>query len=614
LKEFLSELTRRKVFKVGAAYIIVAWLAVQVASIAFPAFDAPAWVLRIFILVSLLGFPISLVFAWAFELTPDGLKTDTSSTGSKYVLVFIVALVLLAFAWYFKGQPTYRSDTDSELMVSKQTASEKSEQKTVVVASKNSIAVLPFANMSGKDEDYFSDGMTEELLNVLAKIPQLKVVARTSVFEFKDKGGDIRDIGQKLNVAHIIEGSIRRDGQQVRVTAQLVRVSDGFHVWSETYDRKLESVFALQDEIAQKIAEALTQSLDDKTTVVARTAIDPFAYDEYLKGRALLRQRQDIPSAITHFKAAVAKAPDFAAAWSSLSLAYEVSFWYTTYTSLSNQTGWLAGQAEAAERAEQLEPETATTLHALGNVARAQFKYALAENYYLRAMQIDPGYSDGLEDLSELYYQVGRVEDAMRTARQLVTLDPYFGVGWNRVLQPATALDRRADVVESVQNMRAISPNNYLGKFGMLSYAISYGRKDEALTAAADIKKQWPEYADYINVLLPWILGEPITNQQLLNKAINSQPAGEIGGYFVARNDFDGYNANIERIGAVPQEYYFADLYSSRSSGQALLADARVKPYLVKYGFVAYWREKGWPDICRPLGADDFECGMEKAR
>src|SRR5256885_16778083 len=157
--------------------------------------------------------------------------------------------------------------------------------------------------------------MTEELLNVLAKVPQLKVVARTSVFQFKDKGGDIREIGRKLGVTNIVEGSVRRDGPEVRTAAQLVRVADGFHIWSETYDRNLESVFALQDEIAQRIGAALKLSLGVSTPIAARAPIDPDAYDEYLKGRALMRQRSDLPSAIAHFKKAVAKAPEVAAGW-----------------------------------------------------------------------------------------------------------------------------------------------------------------------------------------------------------------------------------------------------------------------------------------------------------
>jgi TolB-like protein/tetratricopeptide (TPR) repeat protein len=593
---FFAELKRRKVFKVGAAYLVVAWLSVQAASIGFPAFDAPPWALRIFILIALLGFPIAVVLAWAFDITREGVKLDPGPAGSKALFAVAALLIVLALFWYFYGQPSFR----------------KGDLATPTTAVPNSIAVLPFVNMSGKaDEDYFSDGMTEELLNVLAKIPKLNVVARTSVFEFKGKGGDVREIGRKLGVSNIVEGSVRRDREQVRVTAQLVRVADGFHIWSETYDRKLESVFALQDEIAQRIGAALKLSLGVSPPVAARAPIDPEAYDEYLKGRALLRQRTDLPAAIAHLKAAVAKAPEFAAGWSSLSLTYEVSFWYTAHMTPAIESELLADQAVAAERAAALEPDAATTEHALGNVARAQFHYADAERHYLRAMQIDPSYSDVREDYSEVLYEVGRLEDSIRAGRQLVTLDPYFGIGWNRILRAAMALDRRTEVEEAVQQMRAISPDNFISKLGLLDYAIAYRRADEARAALAEIERRWPKDAVFAQTLLPWALGEPGIDQDRFRGAIADAPPGEATGYFIARQDIDGLNAYIDTLGAIPQQYYFIDLYGSKPMGQAMLRDPRVKAMVVRFGLPAYWREKGWPARCRPLSETDFECGLD---
>ena len=598
LDNFFAELKRRKVFKVGAAYLVVAWLAVQAASIGFPAFDAPPWALRIFILIALLGFPIAVVMAWVFDITREGVKLDSQASGSKGLFAAAALLIVLALGWYFYGQPSFR----------------KGDVTTPAVADRNSIAVLPFTNISGKaDEDYFSDGMTEELLNVLAKVPQLKVVARTSVFQFKAKGGDIREIGRKLGVANIVEGSVRRDGPDVRITAQLVRVADGFHIWSETYDRKLERVFALQDEIAQRIGAALKLSLGISAPIGARAPIDPEAYEEYLKGRALLRQRHDLPAAIAHFKKAVAKAPEFAAGWSSLSLTYEVSFWYTEHMTAAFQVELLAGEAAAAERAAALEPDAAATEHALGNVARAQFKYALAERHYLRSMQIDPSYPDVREDYSELLYEVGRVEDSARAARQLVTLDPYFSVGWARVVNAATALDRRSEVEEAVQQLRGIAPVLFMGKFGLLDYALAHGRADEARAALAEIETRWPKDAEFARQLLPWALGEPGIDARNLPAVIAAAPEGEATYYLIARQDIDGYNADIQTRGAILQAYYFANLYSSRPAGHAMLRDPRVKAMLVRYGFPAYWREKGWPAGCQPLGETDFECGTDAA-
>jgi adenylate cyclase len=598
IDHFFVELKRRKVFKVGAAYLIVAWLAVQAASIGFPAFDAPPWALRIFILIALLGFPIAVVMAWVFDITSEGVKLDSQASGSKGLFAAAALLIVLALGWYFYGQPSFR----------------KGDAATPAIADRNSIAVLPFTNMSGKaDEDYFSDGMTEELLNVLAKVPQLKVVARTSVFQFKDKGGDIREIGRKLGVTNIVEGSVRRDGPEVRITAQLVRVADGFHIWSDTYDRKLEKVFALQDEIAQRIGAALKLSLGISAPVAARAPIDPEAYDEYLKGRALLRQRQDLPAAIAHFKKAAAKAPEFAAAWSSLSLTYEVSFWYTPHMTAAFQVDLLSGEKAAAERAAALEPDAAPTEHALGNLARAQFHYADAERHYLRAMQLDPGYPDVREDYAELLFEVGRMEDSLLAARQLVKLDPYFSVGWVRMWNAASALDRRDEVEESVRQIRAINPGAFAGKFALLDYALDYGRADEARAALAEIVTRWPKDAGFAQTLLPWALGVSDVDPVKLRTAIADAPKGEASNYFIARQDIDGYNADIETQGAILQAYYFANLYSSRPAGRAMLRDPRVKAMMVRYAFPAYWREKGWPSGCRPLGETDFECGNDAA-
>ncbi len=593
---FFEELKRRKVFKVGAAYLVVAWLVVQAASIGFPAFDSPPWVLRVFILIALLGFPIAVVMAWVFDITPEGVKLDSSASGSKLLFAAAALLVVLALGWYFYGQPSFR----------------KGDVATPTIADRNSIAVLPFANTSGKtEEDYFSDGMTEELLNVLARVPQLKVVARTSVFQFKDKGGDVREIGRKLGVTNIVEGSVRRDGQEVRITAQLVRVADGFHIWSETYDRKLEKVFALQDEIARRIGNALKLSLGVSAPVVTRAPIEPEAYDEYLKGRALLRQRIDLPSAIAHLKTAVAKAPEFAAGWSSLSLTYEVSFWYTAHMTPGLEAEFLAGEAAAAERAAAIEPESATTQHAVGNVARAQFKFAQAESHYLRAMQIDPGYPDVREDYAELLYEVGRAEDSMVAARQLVKLDPYFIVGWVRLRDAAAAADRREEVEEAVRQMRAINPKYAAGRFGLFQYAVAYGRLEDARAELADIDSHWPNETGFAQTLLAWARDDPGIDPAKLRAAIADAPENEASYFLIARRDIDGYNADIQSHGAVLEAYYFANLYSSKPAGQAMLRDQRVKATLTRYSFPVYWREKGWPPGCRPLGETDFECGLD---
>jgi hypothetical protein len=203
------------------------------------------------------------------------------------------------------------------------------------------------------------------------------------------------------------------------------------------------------------------------------------------------------------------------------------------------------------------------------------------------------------------------MEDSLRAARQLVELDPYFTVGWARLWDAARALDHRNKVEESVQRINAINPNHFAGKFGWLDYALQYRRTDEARAALAQIVTRSPKDAEFAQTLLPWALGESDVDPIKLRAAIADAPAGEASNYFIARQDIDGYNSDIESQGAVLESYYFANLYSSRPAGHAMLRDPRVKARLVRYGFPAYWREKGWPSGCRPLGETDFECGLD---
>ena len=592
----IAELKRRKVFRAGAAYLVVAWLAVQAASIGFPAFDAPPWALRVFILVSLLGFPLALVMAWIVDATPEGMKLDPSPAGRTIVFGAAAVLVALALGWYFYGQPSFR----------------KGDVATPVAAEPNSIAVLPFANMSSNaEQEFFSDGMTEELLNVLAKVPQLKVVARTSVFEFKGKGGDVREIGRKLGVSHILEGSVRRDGEQVRVTAQLVRVSDGFHIWSQTYDRKLDSVFALQDEIARQIADQLKQSFGVAPKIATRAPVDPAAYDDYLQGRALYRQRKDLPVAIAHLKAAVERAPEFGAGWASLSLAYEVAYWTTTAQERTALGDPFVLQAAAAERAAALEPGAAMTLHALANRARSQGQFIDAERLYLRAMAADATYADVREDYAELLTSVGRLADAEAAARALVTLEPYVTVFWWRLEQLGLLTDRVALVDEAVGHLREIDPVSRDAVAGQYQRELRQGKLVAARAALADALHASSKAMAKDALLFAWASHDPAADAALARALIRNQVNLVI--YAALRPDADLYFEAYENEQARQVRY---GLYSNLAApgAQALFKDPRAMAALTRYGFVAYWRAKGWPALCRPLGSVDFACKPAQGR
>jgi TolB-like protein len=263
---FFEELKRRNVFRVAIAYIVVVWLVLQVADVVLPTFRTPEWVMPAFTFLLALGFPIALIFAWAFELTPEGIRPEkevdrsesiTHVTGRKFDFVIIGVLILaVAFLAYdkFVIEPAHEASPG--------TADITDDEVVGTDTPELSVAVLPFVNMSAEPEqEYFSDGISEELLNQLTKIRGLQVAGRTSSFAFKGKNEDLRSIADQLNVAHILEGSVRKAGNRVRITAQLVKASDGYHLWSETYDRELTDIFGIQEETAKAVASALSVTL-----------------------------------------------------------------------------------------------------------------------------------------------------------------------------------------------------------------------------------------------------------------------------------------------------------------------------------------------------------------
>jgi len=403
---FVTELTRRKVFKVGGAYLVVAWLAVQAASIGFPAFDAPPWVLRIFILVALLGFPVTLVFAWAFELTPAGIKPESGARSTRAIMLVAVVLTTLAFFWYFKGQPSYRADTPAAAVVA--------AIPPATVLSQKSIAVLPFSDLSpAHDQDYFSDGMAEEILNALAQVKDLKVAGRTSSFFYKGKNEDLRAIGKALGVANILEGSVRKQGDKVRITAQLIRSDDDFHLWSQAYDGDLSDVFQLQERIARAITDQLKAVLSDdqKTHLVLVGTSNADAYTLYLQATAALNQR-DYPKmgeAIGWLEKALQLDPNFARAHARLAMLHVVG-----------QAPYGASKIEAEKHARvalALDPKLAESYTALAFLARVQRRFADARVAMDSALAREP------DDAGVIFYDAQLLINTGYTRRGIERLD-----------------------------------------------------------------------------------------------------------------------------------------------------------------------------------------------
>jgi len=310
-----EELKRRNVFRVGVAYAIATWVLLQIVDVITPILELPQWAPKMILVFLGVGFVPALIFAWAFELTPEGLKKEkdvdrtesiTNVTGRKldYAIISVLAISIIL------------------LLIDRITPSDVADMSTRTT---KSIAVLPFVNMSSDPEqEYFSDGITEEILNSLASVSELQVAGRTSAFAFKDQNDDLRRIGDTLGVDHILEGSVRKSGTTVRITAQLIQVDDGFHLWSETYDRELTDVFAIQDEIANEILQQLkAKLLDEERVQLVSQRTDPEVYDLYLLGKQRIyrRTRQTIESAADLMDQAIAKDMNYAPAYAQRAIA-----------------------------------------------------------------------------------------------------------------------------------------------------------------------------------------------------------------------------------------------------------------------------------------------------
>ena len=350
MKSFFEELKRRNVYKVAVAYTVVGWLLIQVATQVFPFFEIPNWAVRLVVLAILIGFPIALVVAWAFELTPDGIKRTENAKGNPirprkrrtWIFVVIVAGAVSVGLFLF-GRFTERNRPSGSDFPAK------------------SIAVLPFENLSrDPDNAFFADGIQDEILARLAKIGELKVISRTSTHRYKSAPDDLPRIAQQLGVAHILEGSVQKSGDQVRVTVQLIRAASDSHLWAETYDRKLTDIFAVESEIAEKIAGSLQAQLSgaEQQAVAARPTDNAEAYEAYLRGLALWNgittSPQILEKNILYLDRAVQLDPNFGLAWASLSVVH--SFVYAEYERTPQR---LALARTALDKALRLDPTRA---------------------------------------------------------------------------------------------------------------------------------------------------------------------------------------------------------------------------------------------------------------
>ena len=440
-----TELKRRNVFRVGAAYGIVGWLLVEIASVLLPTFEAPDWVMKAFSSLVLLGFPLAVILAWAFELTPEGIKRDTAVNRTESIrhrtgrrLDFILIGLLSVAVVYFAVD---KFGSEAEPKQAEVTAERASAAETVV--GKRSIAVLPFVNMSSDPEqEYFSDGLSEEILNLLAKIPGLKVIGRTSSFAFKGKNEDLRGIGQALNVSTVLEGSVRKSGERVRITAQLIDVSDGTHIWSDTYDRTITDIFAVQDDVASSIIDALQIHIGAAPTR-GRPTENPTAYAMFLRARAAANARE-----VVEFERLLQETieldPLFAEAHELLAFCH----WWQAGVTVNAADGQRRIY-NAASQAIAIDPSLvfAQALLEAGNFET--YSYLKEIEAFERVVREEPSNSAAWDALIYDLLAAGYLNEALGVAERFVELDPLSGSAHIRLIDSLVAAGRIEEAIRS---------------------------------------------------------------------------------------------------------------------------------------------------------------------
>ena len=477
--QLFEKLKRRNVVRVGIAYVVVGWIVLQIADTMAPILKLPDWTTTLIAILLILGLPLALFFSWAFEITPRGLektaKVDadssiTHSTGRKLDFVIIGALVVaLGYFVWERQQPSIAPQPET----------------TEGTPAFKAIAVLPFVNLSNDPEqEFFSDGISEELLNVLARVEGLRVTSRTSAFAFKGKNTPIPKLAATLGVQYVLEGSVRRDAGQVRITAQLIDVGTDSHLWSETYDRDISNIFAVQDEIAARVVQQLKITLlGDAPTV---EAADPEAYALFLQARYL--RRQGTPDAfersVALFEQALAIDPDYAAAWNGLASGY------------ISQAGQDLGPIderfrlarEAADKALEIEPAYAPTHRSLGRIAMDYDRdLVAAAMHYERALALDPANTNIISDAARMAASLGRLDQAITLAEYAAARDPVNPVGNRRLGLYYYYAGRLDKAIASFRTTLTLSPG-YIGTQRLIGTALLL--KGEPQAALAAIQKE----------------------------------------------------------------------------------------------------------------------------
>jgi TolB-like protein/cytochrome c-type biogenesis protein CcmH/NrfG len=452
---FFAELKRRNVYKVAVAYAVIAWLLIQAASILFPTFEAPAWVMKVFVVIVGGGFVVALIIAWAFEMTPEGLKRAEDVRPDEKIPQWsrrkfaALILVITVCAAALLGYQVFRAKPEPVI------------SRDVPNVPLKSIAVLPFENLSeDKANAYFADGIQDEILTRLSKIADLKVISRTSTQRFKSAPNDLREIAKQLGVANILEGSVQKSNEQVRITVQLINALNDSHLWAETYDRKMIDVFQVETDLAQKIAASLEAKLTgrEKKEIAARGTINPEAYDAFLHALALLNRQEVVAleESIKFSRRAVELDPNYAEAWSLLAFSESQKYFYPDHSEAQ-----LARARTATETAIRLAPDSAEAAGALG-----VFNYYCLRDYDAALAQLEiaharaPNNANVLVGIGNVKRRKGLLDESIAVQHEAAQLDPLNEDIWVNIGRGYRGLRRFDEARTNFDHAHAIAPSD----------------------------------------------------------------------------------------------------------------------------------------------------------
>jgi len=604
---FIGELKRRNVLRALAAYVAVSWLIVQVAETLLPVFGVGDATLRAVVIVLVIGLVPVVVASWLFELTPEGLRRerevdheapDIRALG-KRVDRGIIVVLLIAVAYFAVDKFVIDPARDT---AREQAAKEQGRSEAFVESyGDNSIAVLPFVNMSSDaEQEYFSDGIAEELLNLLARIPELRVVSRQSAFALKDMNLDAPDIARRLNVAHVLSGSVRRSGDAVRITAQLVDGRSDTQLWSKTYDRPIGEVFAIQDEIAVDVAENMQLALTGSLPAIGRS--DTRAYDHYLRGRHIWHRRGnvDLQAAIDNFSEAVRIDPSFAKGWAALASAYIT---YPSYSNKGNATWPLA--EDSAARALELDPQLAEPHAILGVFAESRGEWGNAQRHYSDAVRREAKSATINYWYSEFLAKVGNYEASIRYNVAASQLDPtYMPAQMDLAFHAVNFRDfqRASREFQSIWDKGFKSHECWMGNFISQLLVGDY----EAAQTWIDIARMPENQKSLFRRFVAIEAGESTESRSIVDEILNSAdlrlPHQMV---IVLMSRLEAYDElfpildnRIDRGWAIDTRVLWGPVRELRSQPEFAGIVRRL-------GLVEYWEEHGWGDVCeRDDGVD----------